>query len=164
MTHNDEKDRYRNNGLIASYSKKFSDKFELKSNVRFAETYLQYDAACVSNLFGCSPNYDHSEEADGLEGSYNINLIHKPLKKFSNKFTLANTYIKRVYASAPNSKNTMQDNYYGDRYALLYQGNYNFNLDNSIVFGLEREDDQMGYNKNMSGRIDSNAYVESQIL
>ena len=162
MTHNDEKDRYRNNGLIASYSKKFSDKFELKSNVRFAETYLQYDAACVSNLFGCSPNYDHSEEADGLEGSYNINLIHKPLKKFSNKFTLANTYIKRVYASAPNSKNTMQDNYYGDRYALLYQGNYNFNLDNSIVFGLEREDDQMGYNKNMSGRIDSNAYVESK--
>ena len=62
MTHNDEKDRYRNNGLIASYSKKFSDKFELKSNARFAETYLQYDAVCVSNLFGCSPNYDHSEE------------------------------------------------------------------------------------------------------
>ena len=44
------KNRYRNNGLIASYSKKFSDKFELKSNARFAETYLQYDAACVSNL------------------------------------------------------------------------------------------------------------------
>ena len=126
MTHNDEKDRYRNNGLIASYSKKFSDKFELKSNARLAETYLQYDAACVSNLFGCSPNYDHSEESDGLEGSYNISLIHKPLKKFSNKFTLANTYIKRVYAGAPNSKNTKQDNYYGDRYAFLYQGNYNY--------------------------------------
>jgi len=45
---------------------------------------------------------------------------------------------------------------------LLYQGNYNFNLDNSIVFGLEREDDQMGYNKNMTGRIDSNSYVESK--
>ena len=162
MTHNDEKDRYRNNGLIASYSKKFTDKFELKSNARVAETYLQYDAACVSNLFGCSPSYDHAEEADGFEGSYNISLIHKPLEKFSNKFTLANTYIKRVYGSAPNSKNTKQDNYYGDRYALLYQGNYNFNLDNSVVFGLEREDDQMGYNKNMSGRIDSNAYIESR--
>ena len=55
-----------------------------------------------------------------------------------------------------------QDNYYGERYALLYQGNYNFDLDNSIVFGLEREDDQMGYNKDATGRIDSNAYVTSQ--
>ncbi len=162
MTHNDEKDRYRNNGLIASYSKKFSDKFELKSNTRFAETYLQYDAACVSNLFGCSPNYDHSEEVDGLEGSYNISLIHKPLKKFSNKFTLANTYIKRVYASAPNSKNTKQDNYYGDRYAFLYQGNYNFDLDSSIVFGLEREDDNMGFNKDSTVRIDSSSHVLSK--
>ena len=164
MTHNDEKDRYRNNGLVASYSKKFLNKFELKSNARIAETYLQYDAACVSNLFGCSPNYDHSEESDGLEGSYNISLIHKPLKKFSNKFTLANTYIKRVYAGAPNSKNTKQDNYYGDRYAFLYQGNYNFDLDNSIVFGLEREDDQMGFNKDSTVRIDSSSHVISRYL
>ena len=41
------------------------------------------------------------------------------------------------------SFNTVKDNYYGDRYALMYSGNYNFNLDNSVVFGLEREDDQM---------------------
>ena len=162
MTHNDEKDRYRNNGLIASYGNKFSDKLELQSNLRVAETYLQYDAVCVSNLFGCSPNYDHSEESDAMEASYNISLVNSTTDNFTNKFTLANTYIKRIYASAPNSKNTHQDNYYGERYALLYQGNYDFNLDNSIVFGLEREDDQMGYNKNMTGRIDSNAYVESK--
>ncbi len=162
MTHNDEKDSYKNNGLIASYSRKFTGKLELQSNARIAETYLQYDAACVSNLFGCSPNYDHAEEVDGLEGSYNISLIHRPLEKFSNKFTLANTYIKRIYASAPNSKNTKQDNYYGDRYAFLYQGNYNFNFDNSIVFGLEREDDQMGFNKDATVRIDSSSHVISQ--
>ena len=162
MTHNDEKDRYRNNGLIASYSRKFTDKIELQSNARVAETYLQYDAACVSNLFGCSPDYDHAEETDGLEGSYNISLIHKPLEKFSNKFTLANTYVKRIYASAPNSKNTKQDNYYGDRYAFLYQGNYNFNLDNSIVFGVEREDDQMGFNKDSTVRINSSSHVISR--
>ena len=130
--------------------------------MRVAETYLQYDAACVSNLFGCSPNYDHAEETDGLEGSYNINLTLKPLEKFSNKFTLANTYVKRIYASAPNSKNTKQDNYYGDRYSFLYQGNYNFDLDNSIVFGVEREDDQMGFNKDSTLRIDSSSHVISK--
>ena len=32
-----------------------------------------------------------------------------------------------------------------------YTGNYNLNLDNSIVFGFEREDDSIGYNKNMTG-------------
>ena len=162
MTHNDENDRYRNNGLVASFSNKFSNTFELQSNARISETYLQYDAACVSNLFGCSPSRDHSEEVDGVESSTNVSLIYKPIEKLKNKFTLANTYIKRIYAAAPGSKNTKQDNYYGDRYAFLYQGEYNFDLDNSIVFGLEREDDQMGYNKDETGRIDSNAYVTSK--
>mgnify|MGYP001212747410 CR=1 FL=1 len=162
MDHNSEKDRYRNNGLVASFSNKFSDTLELQSNARVAETYLQYDAVCVSSLFGCSATRTHDEEVDAVESATNVSLIYKPIEKLTNKFTVANTYIKRVYADAPGSKNTIQDNYYGDRYALLYQGNYNFNLDNSIVFGLEREDDQMGFNKNAAGRIDSNAYVTSQ--
>ncbi len=163
MSHNDEKDRYRNNGLVASFSNKFSDKLELQSNVRISETYLQYDAACLTDgVFGCSSSRDHSEEADGVESSTNVSLIHRTTEKLTNKLTLANTYIERIYARTPNSKNVQQDNYYGDRYAILYQGNYNFNLDNSIVFGLEREDDQMGFNKDATGRIDSNAYVTSQ--
>ncbi len=162
MTHNDEKDRYRNNGLVASFSNIFSDTLELQSNARVSETYLQYDAACVSSAFGCSPTRDHSEEVDGLESSINVSLMHKPIDKLTNKFTVANTYFKRVYSAAPGSKNTKQDNYYGERHAYLYQGNYNFNLDNSIVFGLEREDDQMGFNKDSTVRIDSNAYVTSQ--
>ena len=162
ITHNDEKDRYRNNGLVASYSNEFSDKLEFQSNARVSETYLQYDAVCVSTLFGCSTSRDHSEEVDGVESSTNLSLIYKPIEKLKNKFTIANTYIKRIYARAPGSKNTQQDNYYGDRYAFLYQGEYNFDLDNSIVFGLEREDDQMGFNKDATGRIDSSSHVTSQ--
>ena len=79
----------------------------------------------------------------------------------TNKLTLANTYIKRIAAETANSSNAAQDNYYGDRYALIYSGNFNFNLDNSIVFGIEKENDHMGYNKNMTGRIDDHAYVTS---
>tara|TARA_B100001121_G_scaffold167564_1_gene146330 strand:+ start:1180 stop:3159 length:1980 start_codon:yes stop_codon:yes gene_type:complete len=162
MTHNNEKDRYRNNGLVASYNNILSDKLEFKGNYRLAETYLQYDAVCVSSLFGCSSTRSHSEEVDAIESSANVSLIHKPIEKLTNKFTLANTYIKRVYAAASGSKNTAQDNYYGDRYAFLYQGNYNFDLDNSIVFGLDREDDRVGYNANQSGYLYSNAYVTSK--
>jgi vitamin B12 transporter len=162
LDHNDEKDRYRNNGLVASFSNKFSDTLELQSNARVSETYLQYDAVCVSSLFGCSSTRDHSEEVDGVESSANISLIHKPIEKLTNKFTVGSTYIKRIYGAAPGSKNTAQDNYYGDRYAFLYQGNYNFNLDNSIVFGLEREDDQMGYNGNSTVLIEASSHVTSQ--
>ena len=162
MTHNDEKDRYRNNGLIANYNYKISEKLNMESNYRISETYLQYDAVCVSNAFGCSPNRDHSEEVDAVESSANISMLHNTTEKFTNKFTVANTYIKRIYGAAVNSKNTAQDNYYGDRYAFLYQGNYNFNLDNSVVFGLEREDDSIGYNKDLSGIKYRDVYVTSK--
>ena len=85
-------------------------------------------------------------------------------EKFSNKFTLANTYIKRIYGATENSGNALQDNYYGERYLISYTGNYNFNLDNSIVFGVEREDDQIGYNKDLSGRENKHNYVTSNFF
>ena len=80
MTHNDESDKYRNNGLVASFSNKFSDMLELDSNVRISETYLQYDQAQIEGSFGCS-TCDHSEEVDGVESSTNVSLIYKPIEK-----------------------------------------------------------------------------------
>ena len=155
MTHNDEEDRYRNNSLVANYAHKFSDRIKFESNLRVAETYSQYDKEVDTS------SADHSEELDALQSSSNISLVYEPNSQFTNKLTLANTYIERIAAATPNSGNAAQDNYYGDRYAFIYSGNYNFNLDNSIVFGFEREEDQMGYNKDMTGRIDNHAYVTS---
>ena len=155
MTHNDEKDRYRNNTIVANYGRKFSDKIKFESNLRVAETYSQYDKEQDTSTA------DHSEELDALQSSANISLVYEPNNQFTNKLTVANTYIERIAAATPNSGNAAQDNYYGDRYAFIYSGNYNFNLDNSIVFGFEREEDQMGYNKDMTGRIDNHAYATS---
>jgi len=155
MTHNDEKDRYRNNSLVTNYGRQFSDKIKFESNIRIAETYNQYDKEIDT------ATASHSEEVDSVESSSNIALVYKPNKLFTNKFTLAKTYIKRVYAATPLSGNTAKDNYVGDRHALMYSGNYNFNLDNSLVFGLEREDDQIGYNKDMTGMTHKDAYVTS---
>ena len=155
MTHNDEKDRYRNNALVANYAHKFSDKIKFESNLRVAETYSQYDKEVDT------ATADHSEELDAVQSSSNISLVYKPNSQLTNKLTLANTYIERIAAETPNSGNTAQDNYYGDRYAFIYSGSYNFNLDNSVVFGFEREEDKMGYNKNMTGRINNHAYVTS---
>ena len=155
MTHNDEKDRYRNNSLVANYGHQFSDKIKFESNIRVAETYNQYDKEIGT------ATASHSEEVDAVQSSSNIALVYKPNKLFTNRFTIAKTYIKRVYAATPLSGNTAKDNYVGDRHALMYSGNYNFNLDNSLVFGLEREDDQIGYNKDMTGMTHKDAYVTS---
>ena len=155
MTHNDEKDRYRNNTIVANYGRKFSDKIKFESNLRVAETYSQYDKEVNT------ATADHSEELDALQSSANISLVFEPNNQFTNKFTLSNAYIERIAAETPNSGNTAQDNYYGTRYGFMYSGNYNFNLDNGVVFGFEREDDKMGYDKNMTGRLDDHAYVTS---
>jgi len=157
MTHNDEKDRYRNNSLVANYGHQFSDKIEFQSNIRIAETYNQYDAEDNTPA-----GKAHSEEVDAIQSSSSIALIYKPKLKFTNKFTLANTYIKRNYGPGDGaSYNTVKDKYWGDRYSLMYSGNYNFNLDNSVVFGLEREDEQMNYNKDLTGDKIRDAYVTS---
>ena len=155
MTHNDEKDRYRNNSFIAKYGRKFSEQLAFESNVRIAETYMQYDKETDT------ATADHAEEVDGIQTSSHISLLYKPNAKFNNKLTLANTYLKRDYAAAANSGNTREDYYYGERYALSYSGNYNFNLDNSIVFGLESEHDEVEYNKDLAGLGLAHAYATS---
>jgi len=155
MSHNDEKDRYKNNSLVANYSHKFTNHLKFQSNLRITDTYLQYDKE-VDTVTAT-----HSEEEDGIQSSSNIALIYEPNEKFTNKFTAAKTYIKRIYGAAPGSGNTIKDNYGGDRHALIYSGNYNFNLDNSLVFGVEREDDQISYNKDLTGMTHKAAHTTS---
>ena len=158
MMHNDEKDRYRNNSIVAKYDYFFSDKLKFRSNLRFADTYLQYDKELNT------ASATHDEEVDGVEASSNINLFYNLNNNFSNKFTLSNTYIKRVYGATINSGNALQDNYYGERYLISYTGSYNLNLDNSIIFGVERENDEIGYNKDLSGREDKHNYIVSNFF
>ena len=155
MRHNDEKDRYRNNSLVGNYNHNFTDKLNLFINSRIAETYLQYDKEVDTTTT------THSEEVDGVESSSSLGLIYNLNENFTNKLTYAKTYIKRIYGDTVNSGNPAQDNYYGDRYTFMYMGDYKFNLDNSLVFGFDREDDQIGYNKDLTGRIDKHNYVTS---
>ncbi len=155
MRHNFEKDRYRNNSFVANYDYNFNDALNLFINSRVAETYLQYDKEVDTSTA------THSEEVDGVESSSSLGLIYNFNENFTNKLTYAKTYIKRIYGDTVNSGNPIQDNYYGDRYTFMYMGDYKFNLDNSLVFGFDREDDQIGYNKDLTGRINKHNYTTS---
>ncbi len=155
MTHNDEKDGYKNNSITANYGKILNNNLNFKTNLRLSETNKQYDKEITS------AGTTHNEEEDGVQASGNISLEYKLSEKFTNTVSLGNTYIKRVYQAAPGSGNTQKDNYYGDRYSYSYKGNYTYNLDNSIIFGIEREDDHIGYNANSTGNIDESYYTTS---
>ena len=156
MTHNDEKDGYKNNSLTANYGAILSKNLNFNSNVRVSKTNKQYDKEVTS------ASITHSEEEDGVQASGNISLEYKLNEKFTNSISLGNTYIKRAYQAAPGSGNAQKDNYYGDRYSYSYKGNYNHNLDNSIIFGIEREDDRMGYNANLTGNKNESYYTISK--
>ena len=145
MTHNDEKDGYKNNSIVANYSQKLSSDLEFISNLRFSDTYKQYDKEVDT------ATATHNEEEDSIQSSANFSLKYDLNKKFNSELSISNTYIKRIYNAAPGSGNTIKDNYYGNRYNYSYKGNYNLNLDNSVIFGLEKEDDQIRYNKDLSG-------------
>ena len=145
MVHNDEKDAYRNNSLIAKYETNFNENIKFETNLRFRDSYLQYDKELDT------ATADHSEEEDGKHIFSTGKLTYKTNDKFQNSLSLSKSYNKRIYGAAPNSGNSLQDNYYGERYTYDYFGEYNFNLDNKIIFGFQREDDAIKYNPNLSG-------------
>tara|TARA_B100000315_G_C14533839_1_gene567463 strand:+ start:133 stop:1572 length:1440 start_codon:yes stop_codon:yes gene_type:complete len=157
MDDNDESDRYRNNTIVANYGHKFSDKIKFESNLRFVDTFLQYDTT--------NQVYNDNNQSDATESSASVALVYKPIKKFTNRFTVASTYIDRIY----NTYADDQDLYTGDRKALTYTGIYNFNLDNSVVFGSENEFDSM-YMKKISdkrygvnqGIVSTSNYIDFQ--
>ena len=147
-TTNDEDDGYKNNSLIANFEHLLSDTFKIKGSSRIAETYTEYDSTVASD--------DHNRHSDAMESSTGLSLIFKPYEKFTSSINAAKTYVKRTY-NEPGKKKK----YYGDRYAYGYNGNYNFNLDNSITFGIEREDDQIGYNPTGNSLKNESIYITS---
>ena len=68
MTHNEEKDGYRNNSLTANYGKVLSNNLDFKSSLRISETNKQYDKEITS------ASTTHNEEEDGVQASGNISL------------------------------------------------------------------------------------------
>ena len=46
----------------------------------------------------------------------------------------------------------------------MVTGNYKFDLDNSIIFGVEREDDQIGYNKDLTGKKKESLFIQLQLI
>jgi vitamin B12 transporter len=142
MSHNDEDDEYINNTLIANYGYKFSDKIKFTTNYRFAGARLDYDSA--------NKDYPNDrDESHEKESTVSLGFSYKPNTKFTNSLNFSNAYISRTGNDIKDAyTNLFQKNgFWSYRDAVNYQGIYNFNLDNSAVFGIEKEWNEMDYEK-----------------
>ena len=132
MNDNNEDDQYRNDGLVGNIGYKINDNFKIENSFRYADTFYEYDAVDSS--------YSDINSTDNIEGSYTLKLIHEK-DKFQNTLTYNKLHIERN--TSDHVKN--RANYFGYRDAFNFLGEYNFNLDNKIVYGIDSEFDASRY-------------------
>ena len=106
MNDNDERDQYRNDGIVASYGYKFNENFKVENYVRYVDSYLDYDAVNNSKT-------DKNDNTDNLEGTYSLRFIHNK-NNFTNTLFYNKTYIER--ATTDNALS--YKDYYGYRDAI----------------------------------------------
>ena len=132
MNDNNEDYQYRNDGLVGNIGYKINDNFKIENSFRYADTFYEYDAVDSS--------YSDINSTDNIEGSYTLKLIHEK-DKFQNTLTYNKLHIERN--TSDHVKN--RANYFGYRDAFNFLGEYNFNLDNKIVYGIDSEFDASRY-------------------
>jgi len=159
MDNNEERDGYKNNTFVANYGYKFTDKLKIENNFRITNGYLQYD---TENDLNDSAQDSDDQKQKELSGA--ATLIYKLNEQFTNYLIYSDYRIDRIY----NTYDDDQDEYKGYRKALTYSGNYNIDLDSSVVFGVDTEFDQIDYNKDLltsvrkEGFQTNSAYVDYQ--
>ncbi len=139
MNDNDEKDQYKNDNIVANIGYKINENFKIQNSFRIADTFYEYDAVDKSYT-------DVNDSTDNLEASYSLKLIHEK-NKFKNTFSYNKLQIERATTDYSKAKT----NYFGYRDAFNFLGEYNFNLDNKIVYGIDSEFDASRYPKDYSG-------------
>ena len=127
MTHNDEDDGYKNDNIIFNTGYQFNEKYRIENNIRFVKSLLNYDSTNASVT-------DINDRTSDKEISYVLKFLNEG-KNFKNSYVYNKYYIKRNVQD--NAKT--RSNYYGYRDSINYIGEYNFSLDNRIIFGLDNE-------------------------
>ena len=145
MTDNSEKDGYRSDSLTMNYGYNFNENLRVESYLYHNDSFLEYDA--VNNT-----RTDSNDVTDDQSTSYTGRLIYD-IGNLKNTISYNNTYNLRNTTGY----NLAKTNYYGYRDAINLLSEYNFDLDNRIIFGLDNEFDAAELKSYYAG----NKYKES---
>ena len=142
MRDNSEDDGYRSDSLTMNYGYNFNENFRLENYLYYNDSLLEYDSV--------SKAQNDIEVTDDQQASYTGRLIYDK-GNFKNTISYNNTYSLR------NITGNTTKNYYGYRDAINIVSEYNFNLDNRIIFGFDNEFDTA----EMKSYYSDNKYSES---
>ncbi len=127
MNNDNEKDPYENNSLTANYGYKISENYTIENYITLKDSYLKYDEPTDGRD-------DTKNSSDNFEAHYNLKFINTN-NKSKNTFSLNKSASSRMVTKYTSKQQT----YEGFKNMLTYLGEYNFNLDNKIIFGADIE-------------------------
>ena len=145
MRDNTEKDGYRSDSLTMNYGYNLSENLRVESYLYHNDSFLEYDSVNKTRT-------DSNDVTDDQSTSYTGRLIYD-IGNLKNTISYNNTYTLRNATGYNLAKN----NYYGYRDAINLLSEYNFDLDNRIIFGLDNEFDAAELKSYYAG----NKYKES---
>ncbi len=128
-------DSYTNQSLVTNYGYKLSDNLDFRGRLRYNDSLLHYDNV----KFGGT---DLNNKTDDIELSYNLSLNYQN-DNYTNSIIYNYTEIER----RTKNQSDARKNYYGYRDAINLIGEYNFDLDTKIVYGLDNEFDRAKFQK-----------------
>jgi len=127
MSNDSEKDPYENNSLTANHTYQFSENNTFENYITLKDSYLKYDEPTDGRD-------DTKNSSDNIEAHY-IFKFKNTHNNFKNTFSLNKSATSRMVTSYKNRETT----YEGFKSMLAYLGEYNFNLDNKIIYGTDLE-------------------------
>jgi len=128
-------DSYKNQSIVGNYGYKINENINFRGSLRFNDSLLNYDEVKAGRT-------DANNKTDDTELSYNVRFNHKK-GKFKNSIIYNYTEIERFTKTYTNASK----DYYGYRDAINFIGEYNFDLETKIVYGLDNEFDSAKFQK-----------------
>ena len=152
---NDEDDPYKNNSLTANYSYEISDNNTIENSLRVTDSFLKYDSPSNSQD-------DLKPQTDDIEAHYNFKF-NNINNNFKNTFGFSKSGTSREVTAASGKEN----DFVGSKDIYSYLGEYNFNLDNKIIYGTDVEFLRAKFDHERAGnkfKLTSGAEIYSQYI
>ena len=128
-----EKDRYRNDNFVTNIGYQINDQLRSETYINYTDTFLEYDAVALGST--------DDNSSDDQQTLFSSKLILNN-GNFLNTLAFNKTYFLRETVTGYNSNSPVKKMYEGQRDSINLVGQYNFNLDTRITYGLEHEIDK----------------------
>ena len=127
MSNDTENDPYENNSLVANYGYKISKNNTIENSLTLKDSYLKYDEPTAGRD-------DTKNSSDNFEAHYSFKFKNIN-NNFKNTFGISKSATSRMITKYTGREST----YEGFKNMFTYLGEYNFNLDNKIIYGSDIE-------------------------